>query len=109
MLEIPKIGRDPNGVPRIEADSEEGLYWGQGYVHARDRGLQMLLMRVLGQGRLSETLDSSDASLSTDLFFRRMNWAGKTADQVALISQPYRNLCEAYCAGANAAFENKLP
>ncbi len=72
----PDIWRDQHGVPHIEARDEPDLYWGQGYVHARDRGLQMLLMRILVQGRASELLDSSDATLQIDQFFRRMNWCG---------------------------------
>ncbi|MCK5097243.1 MAG: penicillin acylase family protein, partial [Desulfobacteraceae bacterium] len=50
------------------------------YVHARDRGMQMLLMRILGQGRVSEILDSSDDSLQIDIFFRRMNWSGNVKE-----------------------------
>ena len=68
------IWRDENGVPHVEADNLVDLYWGQGYVHARDRGMQMLLMRILGQGRLCELIDDSDESLAIDLFFRKMNW-----------------------------------
>ena len=51
---------------------------GQGYAHARDRGMQLLLMRILGPGRLSETLDANDDSLKIDTFFRRINWSGNT-------------------------------
>ncbi|KPK51934.1 MAG: hypothetical protein AMJ63_11040 [Myxococcales bacterium SG8_38_1] len=40
--------RDQHGIPQIVADDIEGLYWGMGYCHAMDRGLQMLIMRILG-------------------------------------------------------------
>jgi len=71
------IWRDGNGVPHVETSSLSDLFWGQGYVHARDRGLQMLLMRILGQGRMCELLDDSESSLAIDIFFRKMNWCGK--------------------------------
>ena len=59
-----RIWRDSHGVPHVEAENLNDLFWGQGYVHARDRGLQMLLMRILGQGRMCELLDDSEASLA---------------------------------------------
>ena len=43
--------RDEHGIPQITAEDIDGLYWGMGYCHAMDRGLQMLIMRILGQGR----------------------------------------------------------
>lgn len=66
-----KIWRDKNGVPHIEAMDKLDMFWGQGYVHALDRGMQMLLMRILGQGRACELLDSSDETLQIDKFFGR--------------------------------------
>jgi len=52
-----KIFRDTNGIPHVDAENLTDMYWGNGYVHAKDRGMQMLLMRILGQGRVSEILD----------------------------------------------------
>ena len=51
MKENVQIWRDENGIPHIEADNEPDLYWGMGYVHGTDRAMQMLFMRILGQGR----------------------------------------------------------
>jgi len=66
MKESIKIYRDKNGIPHIEAENQVDVYRGLGFLHASDRGMQMLLMRVLGRGRLSECLNSSDQSLITD-------------------------------------------
>lgn len=96
-----KIWRDENGIPHIEATNEADMYQAQGYVHARDRGMQILLMRIIGQGKLSELLDSSDESLKVDSFFRRMNWFGNTYHQIEHLSVSARNNLEAYCAGIN--------
>ena len=54
------IKRDKNGVSHISGQTEEDLYWGLGYTHAKDRGLQMLLTRIIGQGRICEYLDAGD-------------------------------------------------
>src|SRR5882724_5874385 len=47
-----RVTRDAHGVPVIEADSEQDLFFGLGYVHAQDRFFQMELQRRAGQGRL---------------------------------------------------------
>ena len=63
------IWRDEFGIPHIEANTEADLYRGTGYCHALDRGMQMLLMRILGEGRGSELLEASDEMLAIDKFF----------------------------------------
>ncbi len=103
------IWRDARGVPHVEASNEADMYWGLGYVHARDRGMQVLFMRILGQGRVSELLDSSDESLLIDMFFRRMNWYSKTQKELNAISDRERKNVEAYTAGINAGFAKKVP
>ncbi len=73
------------------------------------RGLQMLLTRIAGQGRISELLDASDSSLEVDTFFRRMNWSGRTKGQAEALSSRARAICESYCTGANNAFARRAP
>ena len=109
MKDNVKIERDTNGIPHVNADNETGLYWGEGWVHARDRGMQMLLMRILGQGRGSELLDAGENMLGIDTFFRRMNWAGNTKPQIDALPPKVRENVEAYCEGVNAALAKKIP
>ena len=103
------IWRDEAGIPHIDAENLSDLYWGNGYVHATDRGMQMLLMRILGQGRASEILDSGDDTLKIDLFFRKMNWAGNIKDQMSSLDNEAKQYLESYCKGVNAAFLEKYP
>ena len=63
------IKRSTEGVPKVIVQNETDLYFGMGYCHAMDRGIQMMLVRILGQGRGSEYLDSSDEMLEIDKFF----------------------------------------
>jgi penicillin amidase len=103
------IWRDEHGVPHVEAGDEADLYWGAGYCHAMDRGMQMLLMRILGQGRASELLDASDEMLAIDKFFRRMNWAGGTEQEAAKLTPTAKTFCAAYGDGVNAHLAKKSP
>jgi len=103
------IRRDRHGIPHIEAKSEKDMYWGQGWVHAADRGMQITLTRILGQGRASELLDSGDEMLALDMFFRRMNWTGNTQPQIDLLTPEVKENVQAYCDGVNARFARKFP
>ena len=101
--------RDQQGIAHIEAKDKLGAFWGMGYCHALDRGLQMVLMRILGQGRACECLVSSDEMLAVDKFFHRMNWANNMQIAFQAISaEVMMNLC-AYCDGVNARLTRKPP
>ncbi len=104
-----RIGRDEHGIPQIIADDIEGLYWGMGYCHAMDRGLQMLIMRILGRGQAAELLDGSDEMVEVDRFFRRMNWMRGVDEETEKLDLEARGACEAYCRGVNARFSKSTP
>ncbi|KAA3661167.1 MAG: penicillin acylase family protein, partial [Calditrichaeota bacterium] len=104
-----QIWRDKNGVPHIEARNTVDMFWGQGYVHALDRGLQMLLMRILGQGRACELLDASDETLQIDKFFRKMNWRDGSEAFFDQLDEQSTSCLQAYCDGINAGFAKRVP
>lgn len=54
------IWRDKHGVCHAEGKDKAKVFGLMGYAHRKDRGMQILLMRILGQGRASELLDSRD-------------------------------------------------
>ena len=101
--------RDATGVPVITATDVVDLHWGMGYCHAMDRGLQMLVMRILGRGRAAELLDGSDEMVDVDRFFRRMNWTGGVEEEAEKLTTEAWACCDAYCAGVNARLAESLP
>jgi penicillin amidase len=104
-----KIWRDKHGVCHVEGKDKKEVFSLMGYAHGKDRGMQILLMRILGQGRASELLDSSEKVLDIDKFFRRMNWTGSTASEIEKLSPDAKEITDAYCAGVNKAFSEKIP
>lgn len=105
----PRLVRDEHGVPHVQASTEEDLYRGLGYCHAADRGMQMLLGRIIGEGRCSEILESSDQLLATDRLFRRLNLGGDAHREIDKLSDEERRIFEAYCDGVNEAFGDRVP
>jgi len=103
------IYRDEHGIPHVQCRSKEDLFRGQGFVHATDRGMQMILMRTLGQGRAAELLDPGDEMVGIDRFFRKMNWYGDIGEELEKLPGDIKRYLGAYCDGANAAFSNKFP
>ncbi len=103
------IERDAHGIPHVLASSDADGYRGLGYCHGADRGLQMLMLRVLVQGRGCELLTDSDEMLAIDRFFRRMDFGREAAAERDKLPANWQALLEAYVAGVNQAFEASLP
>ncbi len=104
-----EIARDEHGVPHVRAANERDLYRGLGYCHGRDRGLQLLLTRILVSGRAAEHLEASDEMLTFDRFFRRMNFGGGAQAELAKVHSRERSLADAYVDGVNQAFGHRRP
>ena len=103
------LRRDAHGVMHVAAADDLALAAGYGFAHAHDRALQMLLVKVIGQGRLCELLDDSAASLAIDLFMRKNLFAAASAEEAAALGGRARELAETYAAGVNARLARGRP
>lgn len=104
-----QIPRDEHGIPHLSADSEPAVYRALGQCHATDRGLGMLLPRILGQGRACELLRDDDAMLDVDRYFRRLNLARDPSAELARLTSAETACVEAYCEGASQVFARQTP
>lgn len=100
-----QIGRTTGGVAEIRGRDDRDLAAGLGYCHAHDRQVQMMLVRLAGQGRLCECLRSDAAMLAVDVFMRQMGFARGAARDVASLTSAARDLAEAYTRGVNTYVE----
>ena len=103
------IRRDSAGVPRVRATTETDALRGLGHCHGVDRALQLVLTRVVGQGRAAELLDGSDEMIALDRSFRRIDLTGGAHAQVELLSPRHRALLDAYVDGVNRALAARRP
>lgn len=95
-----EIVRDTANVPHIFGASDTDVFFGLGYAHAQDRLWQMLFIRRVAQGRLSELFGESQ--LKTDILLRRLDLYRAAQDSVAAQDGPTTSALEAYAAGVNA-------
>ena len=99
LYESVDIFRDEYGVPHISARDEHDLMYAVGYVHAQDRLWQMDLGRRVGQGRLSELLDT--ATVKFDKLFRTLGFAALAESLEKHLHPTSRRLLEDYTEGVN--------
>jgi penicillin amidase len=103
------IRRDAAGVRHVIAKDADGLFRGMGYCHARDRGLQLLLMRILAQGRTCECLVDSDDAFEFDCMARRQHFYADAVEQAERLTAEARTAVDAYCAGVDEALRQRVP
>jgi penicillin G amidase len=98
------IRRDERGIPYIEAQNDEDLYFGQGYATAQDRLWQMDLFRRTARGELAEVLGTgpNNIALEQDKLHRNYGFARAAEAEAAAASPQARALLEAYARGVNA-------
>ena len=104
------IRRNNLGMPLIESSTFHDALFTLGYVHASDRITQMLTMRLLAQGRLSEMAGAN--ALDIDRLMRSANLK-KSASELYNASSPrLQRFFEVYARGVNAwlfRYRDKLP
>lgn len=98
------IRRDERGIPYVEAQNDEDLYFGQGYATAADRLWQMDLFRRTARGELAEVLGPgpNNLALDQDKLHRTYGFTQAVEVEYANSSPGWRALLEAYARGVNA-------
>lgn len=98
------IRRDERGIPYVEAQNDDDLYFGQGYATAQDRLWQLDLFRRSARGELSEILGvgPSNTVLDQDKLHRTYGFAQEAEAEYAAASPRTRAMLEAYARGVNA-------
>jgi penicillin amidase len=99
-----RVRRDRWGVPHIEAEAREDLYFAQGYCHAQDRLWQMDFYRRVVEGRVAEM--AGEEGLAVDRLMRTLGIRRIAAREEAALAPELRAQLERFCAGVNAAARN---
>jgi penicillin amidase len=98
------IYRDERGIPYIEAQNDEDLYFAQGYATAADRLWQMDLFRRTVRGELAEVLGKvqNNIAVDQDKLHRTYGFSQAAEAEFAAASPRTRAVLEAYARGVNA-------
>ena len=93
------ITRDSYAIPYIESQNNKDSFFALGYTHAQDRLWQMVLLRRIAQGRLSEILGSS--ALEGDILMRTLSIYHNAQKSEKHQTKQITSLLNSYSAGIN--------
>ncbi|MEM9998750.1 MAG: penicillin acylase family protein, partial [Bacteroidota bacterium] len=105
------IERDAYGVPHIAAETEAGVFFGQGFATAQDRLAQLADLMRAATGTYAATYGpgpDTDGNgvgdyIDADRWVREMSYtAEERAAQFQMLAPPVRAMVEAYRDGINA-------
>ncbi|TAL34005.1 MAG: penicillin acylase family protein [Spirochaetes bacterium] len=95
-----EVRTDEHGIPHIFAQSDEDLFFAQGYIIARERLFQMDLTRLAGRGELSTLL--GNATVKTDKYFKTMGFYRAAQGEYTRLDPASKSIVDAYTRGVNA-------
>lgn len=98
------IRRDRLGIPVVEAASEDDLFLATGYAMASDRLWQMITMKMVARGRLSEIIGPK--GLELDLLMRTIGTAKYSDRAYETLDAQEKRLLDQFAAGVNAYVES---
>ena len=101
------IQRNHWGIPRIDADSREDLFFAIGFVHASDRLFQMDLMRRNALGTLSEVFGR--ITLEQDKKQKKLQIEESINLALKRLPAELSHFMQKYCAGVNSFIERFRP
>src|SRR4051794_14263552 len=96
-----RVRRDRWGVPHIEADVREDLFFAQGYCHAQERLWQMDFYRRVVEGRVAEM--AGEEGLAVDRLMRTFGIRRVARREESELDPELRARLERFCAGVNQA------
>ncbi len=102
-----EAARTTGGVAELWARDDDALACALGAAHATDRLVQMVMARIVGQGRISECLADTRTTFAIDLFMRQMGFRREADREVADLGPEARRFADAYAAGVNHVIANR--
>ncbi len=102
--------RDPWGIPHIYAETQDDLFFAQGFVAAQDRLFQMEVWRRTAEGRLAEILGPQ--YVERDRIARLLRYRGDLDAEYASYAPDAKGIVESFVRGVNAYIEtvrDRLP
>lgn len=97
--------RTEEGVIHIQGDDPISLQRGLGFAHAQDRLMQMVLTRILAEGKITQSLFDSDEAFAFDLLIRKLGFQNSVKEDLGNLTPEAKQWCGAYCEGVNSYIE----
>jgi penicillin amidase len=105
-----EVNIDIYGVPHIEAETDNDLFFAVGYIHAFNRLFEMDMFRRYAAGRLSEIL--GEDYIEIDKYYRLLGFdraAEKELESLTINFTDIHGFLQSYCNGINKFIELNSP
>lgn len=102
-----EIRTNEYGIPLVKSKSRKDLLFALGYLHARDRLLEMEYHRLIALGGLSEYL--GEKTVEADKFFRQLDLSSKVKTFFDELDSEAKVLVKAYSDGINGYLDSENP
>ncbi len=99
-----EVIRSKEGIPSIIADSNEDVYFAQGYVHAQDRLFQMIFLKHFISGRVAELV--GEKAVPLDRYMRTFALERAAKSSIKILDYRTQQSIEHYTRGVNAYLED---
>ncbi len=107
LTENVEIRTNEHGIPLIKANNRKDLVFALGYLHARDRLLEMEYHKLIATGRLSEIF--GEKTLESDKLFRQFDLTSKATLFYSQLDTESKVMIKAYSDGINGYLESDNP
>lgn len=104
-----KTKRSNEGVIELWTKDVNQMSKAMGFIHSHDRKMQMLLVRVISQGRLSECIKADQSTIEIDQFMREMAFHSEAKKEVEKLEPETREYLQAYADGFNEGLKKHGP
>lgn len=98
-----------NVTRKIAAKDLEDFLFQQGYFHAKDRFVQMEMLRIIASGRICELLDDSEPALAIDKHMRELGIYHYSEIESQQMSPQLSKQIQSYCDGVNKYLSKSYP
>jgi len=95
------IERNSYGIPEIKAQTHRDASLALGWVHVNDRQMQMMLTRVILEGRAAEKLSGDKALVEADKYIRSLDLFPDMEEQIKHLEPEVAECAAAYADGVN--------
>lgn len=102
-----EIVRDEYGIPSITGKHSDDVFYAQGYVHAQDRMFQMVMMKHMFLGRMSEIF--GEKTIKADRYMRYLNTEHCVQASYLKLTPDTQRMLEAYARGVNQYISEHRP
>jgi penicillin amidase len=99
-----QVLRDEWGIAHIYAETQDDLFFAQGFTAAQDRMWQMDVWRRTGEGKLAEILGES--AIERDRFARLVRYRGDLKTEYESYAPDAKQIIEAFVRGINFYLES---